>query len=106
MSYIFLGLAVISEVAGTTLLKFSQGFTKLVPSIFAILCYLVTLYAMSMAYKEFNIGFVYAVWSGLGIILTTTVGILFFKEPVIWQKFIFISLIISGVIGLNIITKA
>ncbi len=103
MSYLFLLAAILSEVAGTSLLKASAGFTKIVPAVLAFVFYLVTLASMTMAYKTLSIGFVYAVWSGLGIFLVTLVGLIIFKEPVIWQKFIFIGFIVVGVVGLNLL---
>ena len=106
MSYVFLLIAILSEVAGTTMLKLSDGFTKIIPTVIALLCYLITLGAMSLTYKHMSIGFAYAVWSGLGISLVTIVGIVLFKDPIIWQKFLFISFIVVGVVGLNILSKA
>ncbi len=102
MNFLYLVLAILAEVAGTTSLKFSQGFTKLVPSIIVILCYGLSFWLLSLTLKKIDVGMAYAIWSAVGTALITTIGILWFKEPVTAIKIGSIVLIILGVVGLNL----
>lgn len=102
MQWLFLLFTILFEVAGTTSLKLSQGFTRLLPSILVVVCYGVSFYLLSLTLKKIDVSVAYAIWSGLGTALVTIVGILWFKEPLTAIKIISIALIIFGVIGLNI----
>lgn len=102
MSWLLLFLAIGLEVAGTTAMKFSDGFTKLVPSLVMLGCYVASLVVLSFTLKEIELGVAYAVWGGLGIALITTIGCLFFGESVTAIKLGCIALIIMGVVGLNV----
>ncbi len=101
MSWLFLLLAIISEVTGTTCMKLSAGFTQLLPSVSMVIFYGMSLTSLTMAIKKIDISVAYAIWSGLGTALLTTIGILWFKEPATALKIISIGLVIIGVIGLN-----
>ncbi len=102
MSVVFLMLAILAEVAGTTSLKLSQGFSRLLPSLTMILCYGLSFTFLSFALKRLEVGVVYAVWSGVGTALIATIGILWFKEPLTALKIGCLLLIILGVVGLNL----
>lgn len=102
MQWLFLLFTILSEVAGTTSLKFSQGFTKLIPSVLVVVFYGISFYLLSLTLKKIDVSVAYAIWSGLGTALVTVVGILWFKEPATVIKLISIGLIILGVIGLNL----
>jgi small multidrug resistance pump len=102
LSIFYLIIAIIFEVAGTTCMKLSYGFTKTVPSIFMIILYLLSLGSLTFALKKMDVSVAYAIWAGIGTALIVTVGILWFKEPVTALKIISIGLIIIGVIGLNL----
>jgi small multidrug resistance pump len=102
MSWLFLILAILLEVSGTTSMKLSQGFTKIVPSILLFLFYGLSLGALTLALKTIDVSVAYAVWSGLGTALIAAAGIIWFREPVTAVKVASIALIIIGVIGLNI----
>ena len=102
MSWVYLFLAIISEVTGTTCMKLSVGFTKVWPSIAIFIFYGISLTSFTIAIKKIDISVAYAVWSGLGISLISTIGILWFEEPVNFLKIASIGIIIIGVIGLNI----
>lgn len=80
LNYVFLILAIVAEAAGTTLLKMSEQFTKLVPSIASLVCYVASLYLLSLCLRTIPIGIAYATWSALGIALITVSGIFFFKQ--------------------------
>lgn len=102
MGWLFLGLTIISEVTGTTMMKLSEGYSKLVPSILSFVFYLGALALLTMTLKYLGMGISYAIWSGVGIVLVTIIGYLFFKESITPQKVLFITLILSGVVGLKL----
>lgn len=102
MSWFFLVLAIGLEVAGTTSMKYSAGFTRLLPSIIMFACYLASLGALSMTLNEIELGVAYAVWGGLGIAMIAAIGCIFFGESITATKIGCIALIIIGVVGLNL----
>jgi small multidrug resistance pump len=102
MSWLYLVLAIMLEVSGTTSMKLSQGFTKILPSVLMFLCYGLSLSALTLALKKIDVSVAYAVWSGLGTALIASVGVLWFREPLNALKIISLLLIIMGVIGLNL----
>lgn len=102
MYWVYLIFAIMLEVAGTTCMKLSQGFTRLLPSIFIFVFYGLCFTLFTLAVKRIDISVAYAVWSGLGTALIAVLGILYFKEPSSALKVISIGLIIIGIIGLNL----
>jgi small multidrug resistance pump len=102
MSWFYLVVAIVLEVSGTTSMKLSQGFTKMLPSVLMFLCYGLSLSALTLALKSIDVSVAYAVWSGLGTALIAAVGVLWLKEPLNTLKVVSLLLIIIGVIGLNI----
>ena len=102
MKWIYLIFAILFEVAGTTSMKLSEGFTKPIPSISLGVCYLTSLYLLTLSLKYFEVGKTYAMWSGLGTTTIAIIGVLYFKEEVTWLKIVCILLIILGVVGLNL----
>jgi small multidrug resistance pump len=102
MSWLYLVLAIVLEVSGTTSMKLSQGFTKILPSVLMFLFYGLSLSALTLALKKIDVSVAYAVWSGLGTALIASVGVLWFREPLNALKIISLLLIIMGVIGLNL----
>jgi small multidrug resistance pump len=103
MQYWFiLAGAIALEVAGTTSMKLSEGFTKLVPSVLLFVFYAASFVALTFALKKIEVSVAYAVWSGVGTALITAIGILYFREAATALKFISILLIIVGVVGLNL----
>ena len=102
MGWLFLCLTIVCEVSGTTLMKLSAGYTKIIPSVFSFVCYLGTLALLTMTLKYLGMGIAYAVWAGVGIVLVTIIGCVFFSESITVQKTVFILLIISGVVGLKL----
>ena len=101
MTWIYLALAILLEVAGTTCMKLSDGFTKLVPSILLFVFYALSFGMLTLALKRIDVSVAYAVWSGVGTALIATIGVLWFKEPMTALKLISLALIIIGVVGLN-----
>jgi len=100
--WFFLISAILLEVAGTTAMKFSEGFTKVVPSVLMAVLFLSSLAMLTLALKKFEIGMAYAIWSGLGTALIAILGIYLFNETANMMKFLSILLIIVGVVGLNL----
>ena len=105
MGWFYLILAITLEVAGTTFMKFSEGFTKTAPSVAMFVLYILSLTALTFALKRFEVSTAYAIWSGLGTALITAVGIVLFKESVSVVKILSIVLIIIGVVGLQLTTE-
>lgn len=101
-AWLYLILAILFEVAGTTSMKLSEGFSRLVPSILLFVFYAASFVAVTIALKEIEVSIAYAVWSGLGTALITVIGILFFRETVTVLKIVSIILIIIGIVGLNL----
>ena len=97
--------AVLSEVVATTSLKFSEGFTKLLPSLIVIVGYGLSFYLLSMSLKIMPIGIAYALWSGIGIILTVIAGILIWRESLDWARVVGILFIIGGILIINLFSK-
>lgn len=100
-SYVYLGFAIIFEVIGSTMLKLSEGFTVLLPSIFVVVGFLVSFYLLGLSLKTLPLSIAYAIWAGLGTALIALVGFLFFAEQFSSFKIFAIVLIISGVFMLN-----
>ncbi len=102
MTWLFLVLAILLEVAGTTCMKLSEGFTRLTPSILLFVFYTLSFGMLTLALKRIDVSVAYAVWSGVGTALIATIGVLWFKEPMTALKLISLALIIIGVVGLNL----
>jgi multidrug transporter EmrE-like cation transporter len=97
--------AVLSEVTATTALKFSEGFTRLAPSIVVVLGYGLSFYLLSLSLKIIPIGVAYALWSGIGIVLTVIAGMLLWREPLDWARVTGIVLILGGILIINLFSK-
>jgi len=95
-------MAILFEVAGTTSMKISEGFTKTVPSIAMAVFYILSLTALTFALKKFDVSMAYAIWSGVGTALITVIGFYLFREEITVMKIVSIGLIILGVIGLHL----
>ncbi len=100
--WFYLACAIVLEVAGTTSMKLSEGFTKLTPSVLLFVFYAASFIVLTFALKGLDVGIAYAIWSGIGTILIAIIGILYFREPATSFKFISIGLIIIGVTGLSL----
>lgn len=102
MEWIFLFSAIIFEITATTLLKVSEGFTKILPSIGSVLGYIICFFMLSLALKKIDMSVAYAIWSAVGIFVLTLIGVIIFKESISIIKIISICFIILGVVGLNL----
>lgn len=101
-AWVWLIIAILFELAGTTSLKISFGLTKLVPSLLTFVFYAISFTTLAIALKKIDVGIAYAVWAGAGTALIAFVGFIFFGESFTFWKGASILLIILGVIGLNL----
>ncbi|WP_277559473.1 DMT family transporter [Acinetobacter beijerinckii] len=106
MSYLFLTIAIIAEVIATSALKASQGFSVLMPSIITILGYAVALFFLSLTLKTIPVGIAYAIWSGAGIVLISTIGWIFFKQHLDLAAIIGLGLMLAGIIVINVFSNS
>ena len=102
MGWLYLVLAIVLEVAGTTSMKLSDGFARPGPSVAIFAFYGLSFISLTLALKSFEISVAYAVWSGIGVALISLLGILYFQEPVTALKLGSLALIVAGVVGLNL----
>jgi small multidrug resistance pump len=105
MEWIILIFAILTEVAGTTAMKLSRGFTRIGPSIAMGAFYIISFVLLTLALKKINVGVAYAIWSGIGTALIAMIGFLWFKETMNAIKIVSLALIILGVIGLELGSK-
>lgn len=105
MKYLFLLIAIVFEVVATSALKASEHFTRLWPSLIVIGGYGIAFYFLSLSFRDFPIGIAYAIWSGLGIVLITISGIVIYKEMPDMPAIIGMSLILVGVLVVNLFSK-
>lgn len=103
--FIFLILAVIAETIGTTSLQASQQFTKLWPSLLVVLSYAISFYLLALTLKYMPVGIMYAMWSGLGIILIAIIGWLVFGQKLDAPAVLGMALILGGILIINLYSK-
>lgn len=101
MGYLWLAIAIIAEVFGSSMLKLTGGFKKLVPTIGVIIGYGIAFYALSLSLSYLPLGVAYAIWSGVGTALTALVGVVVYKEELDMKKSLGILLVIGGVVLLK-----
>jgi small multidrug resistance pump len=102
MSVVYLAIAILLEISGTTALKLSDGFTRPGPASVVIVCYVASFAVLSLALRRIDLSTAYAVWSGVGTALVAAIGILWFGEPAGLWKLLSLVLIIVGVAGLHL----
>lgn len=102
MGYIYLIIAIACELIGTTFLKYSAGFTKLIPAVVSITAYGICFFFFSKSMLDINLSVAYATWSALGLIITTFISYAIFKEGITPAGMIGVALIIAGVVILNL----
>jgi len=104
MQWLFLVIAGLFEVTWAVGLKYSQGFTKLVPSIFTIVGMIASFYFLSLSLKSLPLGTAYAIWTGIGTVGTVILAMIIFKEPIEIIRLICIGFIIIGIVGLKLVS--
>ena len=100
MNWLILFFAIAFEVGGTLTLKFTQGMTRLWPTVLMFALYLCSLYGLSVATTRIPVGTAYAVWSGIGTLMVAIIGLLWFKEQLTVLRMLSMVLIVAGVAGL------
>lgn len=105
-AYALLACAIITEVMGSAFLVKSEGFTKLMPSLAVIVLFSAAFYMLSHVIKVIPLGIAYAIWAGVGIILTAIVGYFVFKQSLDIAALIGIGLIVSGVVVINMFSTS
>nr|WP_209945120.1 SMR family transporter [Rhizobium halophytocola] len=105
LTYVALAVAVLFEVAGTSLLQQTQQFTRPLPSIGSALCYVVAIYLLSFALRTLPVGIAYAIWSGFGIVLVSAIGYVVFRQSLDLPAVIGLGLIIAGILVVNLFSS-
>lgn len=104
--YAMLLVAIVLEVIGTTALQMSQQFTRLGPTVVLVVCYAAAFYCLSVTLRVIPVGIAYAIWSALGIVLISVVGLVFFRQKLDLAAIIGLALIIIGVLVVNLFSKS
>lgn len=105
MSWMWLYLAIVLEVAATVCMKLSNGCSRAIPSVLMVLFYAVSFFPTAMALRRLEVGTAYAVWSAVGTALITLIGMVLFKEQMSGAKIASLGVIIFGVVMLNLSGK-
>lgn len=101
----YLTMAIVAEVIATTMLKASEGFTRLWPSLVVVVGYGVAFWGLSMVVKTMPLGIVYAIWSGMGIVLVSISAVFVYQQKLDWPAVLGMGLIIAGVLVINLLSK-
>ena len=106
MDYLYLAIAIVSEVVATSALKASESFTKTLPSLLVVAGGGVAFYSLSVCLRSIPVGVAYAIWSGLGIVLVTAAAAVFYKQVPDGWAILGMALIVAGVLVLNLLSKS
>lgn len=85
MAYLFLAISIVGELIGTSMLKASEGFTRLYPTLFTIVAFVISFFFISLSLKTLPLNMTYAIWSGVGAVATTLISVLIWKEKSIQE---------------------
>ncbi|HAU4329848.1 EmrE family multidrug efflux SMR transporter [Citrobacter freundii] len=105
-TYIYLGAAILAEVTGTTLMKFTDGFTRLWPSVGTIVCYCASFWLLSQTLAHIPTGIAYAIWSGVGIVLISLLAWVIHGQRLDLPAIIGMALICAGVLIINLLSRS
>ena len=100
VSWLILFFAIVFEIAGTLTLKFTEGMTRLWPTVIMFACYLASLWGLTLAVRQIPVGTAYAVWSGVGTLMVAAGGVIWLKEPITLLRVVSTVLVVAGVAGL------
>jgi small multidrug resistance pump len=103
--WVFLAVAIVSEVIATSALKAAEGFTRLWPSIVVVAGYVIAIYFLSLSVKTIPLGIAYAIWSGAGVALIAMIAWVFYGQALDAPAVLGLALIIGGVVVLNVFSK-
>lgn len=106
ISHLALAGAIICEVAGSSFLMKSEQFTKIVPTAVMALLYVASFYLLSVALKTLPLGIAYAIWGGLGIVLTSLISVVVFRQTLDMMALLGIAMIVGGVVVINVFSNA
>lgn len=106
MSYVYLAMAIVAEVIASSSLKASEGFSHLLPSLVVVVGYTISFYFLALVLKVIPVGIAYAIWSGLGIVLISMVGLVAFNQKLDLAAIIGMGFIIGGVLIINLFSNA
>ena len=106
MPYLYLAIAIVAEVIGTSALKAAEGFTRPLPSLVVIVGYGAAFYFLSLALKVIPVGIAYAIWSGVGVALITLIGWVVFKQRLDAAALAGLALIVAGVAVIQFFSDA
>ena len=106
MKWVYLLLAIVSEVVATSALKSSESFSRLWPSVLTGVGYGVAFYLLSLTLREMPVGIAYAIWSGVGIVLVSLAAVVLFGQKLDLPALIGMGLIVAGVIVINVCSKS
>ncbi|WP_209021127.1 DMT family transporter [Allopusillimonas ginsengisoli] len=106
MSWLYLAIAISAEIVATTALKATEGFTRLYPTLITVAGYSIAFYCLSLALRAIPVGIAYAIWSGAGIVAISLIGYFVFKQHLDTAAVIGITLIVAGVLVLNVFSKS
>jgi len=104
MAWIYLTIAGLFEIGWAIGLKYTEGFTRLLPSLWTLTSMLLSIVLLGLALKTLPVGTAYAVWTGIGAVGTAALGIYLFAEPATVARLLCIGLILSGIVGLKLVT--
>ena len=104
--WLALAIAIVAEVIGTTALKASNEFTRLAPSLIVVAGYGTAFYFMSISMRVLPVGIMYAIWSGMGIVLVSIIGWVVYRQALDVPAMIGMGLIIAGAIVINVFSKS
>jgi small multidrug resistance pump len=104
--WLWLSIAIVTEVIGTTALRYSEGFTRPWPTLAVAVSYAIAFYCLSLTLKTLPVGIAYAVWSGVGLALIALIGWLVLKQPLDVAAIAGIGLIGAGVLVLTLVSKS
>ena len=104
-TYLYLAVAIASEVVATSALRAAEGFTVLWPSLIAVIGYVVAFYFLSLTLKTIPVGVAYAIWSGVGIVVVSIVALVLYKQVLDLPAILGMGLILAGVVVINLFSK-
>ncbi|WP_411754253.1 SMR family transporter [Serratia sp. (in: enterobacteria)] len=104
--FMFLTMAIVAEVIATAMLKASEGFTRLWPSLAVVVGYAIAFWGLSMVVKIMPLGIVYAIWSGMGIVLVSIAALFIYQQKLDLPAVIGMGLIVAGVLVINLLSKS
>lgn len=103
MTFLLLGIAIVAEVAGTSLLRATEGFSRPLPTVGCLSAYLVAFYTLALALQRgLQVGIAYALWAGIGTALIAAIGVAVLGEPLSATKVVGLGLVVAGVVVLNL----